>query len=328
MSNELITKYEAQLPKVKRYEIKDVISNIFGVIGVIGVIFTFVTYENKEPFSFNVNELFVFVVQGVIILSLLSYLFYREVNKRHRYSEAVYFIAHSSQLIKDFLRRYREGDVNKSDLDRLHEKIANNVSNCFSLIKGKKCSVCIKTIEDNNILRCLARDANSDARYSEQNNDFSHHTIMENTDFSSFFLSSCPKIRYYLNNNLKKSWLNREYKNSSFFNVGEPRVKNFFGYSYVKGWRLAYNSTLICPIRHITSDNSVGKHYLGFLCLDSSSRNMFNDTIDPELLYCFANQIYLLESEILNVEKISHELDGLYDELEETYSLLESSKGS
>lgn len=299
VSNEFLHSYEKQLPKYKRRGLRELGSFILAFITFVSFYFALKTELN---FNWISNEILLSGALIFQILVLMSFIVYRELNKKHRYAEAIFYISHTSQLIKDFLRLYRSGNVDKSELKSLHDKIVNNVANCFSIIKGVKCSVCIKNIvDDSNDLICVARDSHSSRRYKEDDSSNMSKNMAENSGFKCFLDLKTSYVRYYLNNNLKQSWLGGKYDNNALSCVAKPDVNKFFMFSYVSKWKLKYNSTLICPIRHISADEDVEAHYIGFLCVDSESKNIFNDKIDPELLFCFSNQLYLLNTEVSHI---------------------------
>lgn len=252
-----------------------------------------------------------------LVLFLLGYIFYRESQKRHRYSEAIVFLTHASHLIKDFLQDFKYGRAGESEMKNIQIQLADNISKCFTLLKGRLCNVCIKTLEENGELITVARDSNSSIRYSDvEPSQALKHYLKDNTDFDMLFENNIECGRYFLENDLKALWKLRNYKNSSFGMVTDPEIKTIFKYfNYVSNWKLGYKSTLVCPIRHITTDHYPGgdyKHYWGFLCIDSNSRGVFNASIDPELAYCFANQIYTLSGQLREISKLNNEISELY----------------
>jgi len=190
-------------------------------------------------------------------------------------------------------------------------------------LKGKQCSVCIKTLDENGELRAVARDPTSSIRYDEnKKNNHTKHLLEENTDFKLLFEDNSTYSRYFIENDLKTRWKAQDYENSSFEIVEEPKIKRVLNtFHYVANWNLPYLSTLVCPIRHITtrncSENSEYKHYWGFLCIDTNSRGLFNKNLDPEVAYCFANQIYILASEVNEIIKLNDQIDQMHDLLDE-----------
>jgi hypothetical protein len=312
MANELIYKYEQQLPKTNRIKFWVVLSNFSALVTIIG---TAITFYAK---SITMQEIIYTLYLCILLTLSFIYIIFRESKKQHRYSESVYFIAHSTQLVKDYLREYKHGTVTERDFSTLLDKIVNNVSKCFTLLKGKKCNVCIKTIINNNELECCARDSNSEVRYSENINNKIKHTIDKNTDFSSICDEKTGSLRYFLCNDIMKKWQIGEYENSSFEIVGMPKRKiNKLNISSIAEWTLDYNSTLVCPIRHISAKdypNKNYKHLWGFLCVDSHSSDIFDKNIDPELLYCFSNLIYMLISTMSEVNELNEYIKELWQE--------------
>ncbi|ATD08271.1 hypothetical protein SIO17_14525 [Pseudoalteromonas piscicida] len=316
MNNTILSAYEKQLPKHKPITFWPIFGRFAATVGIFtGTASFFYSPESIQEYVFST-----FLCLTVIFL--IGYIFYRESQKHHRYSESIVFLAHSSHLMKDYLQELRYGRVEKEEFHRLYTQLADAISKCFTLLKGRRCSVCIKTLSPDGELQTHARDANSSVRYSDVRNSIDvKHFLSDNTDFELLFGDNNEYGRYFLDNNLKDRWLNRNYKNSSFSVVGEPLIKSrVFRRPKVSNWRLGYQSTLVCPIRHITTKEFADgeyKHYWGFLCIDSESRNVFNKNIDPELAYCFANQLYLLSAQIREMDKLNEEISELYTMIDE-----------
>lgn len=288
-------------------------------MGVLGLVIGGIGAFKSENLHAELTPISIFFAIFLVLLTTLLIVFIciRESRKVHQYYESIFYLTHNSQLIKDFLRNYKKGNVAESELNRLHAKIANNVSNCFSLIKGTRCSVCIKTIVEDERLEFLARDSVSVNRYKDYDKTKISNCIDDNTGFKVFWDENTPYVRYYINNDLPDSWSRHEYTNPAFGTIGRPSFHKKFGIHKSINWDLPYKSTLICPIRHVSDDVNIDCHYLGFICVDASSRGIFNRKIDPELLYGFANQLYLLETQIIEINELNEEINYCLDEIEQ-----------
>lgn len=312
MNNQIINSYEKQLPSYRPISFWSVFGRFSAGISIIAAGYGF--YYKPQTIPESVYAIFL----CSLIVFLFGYIFFRESQKQHRYSEAIVFVAHTSHLIKDF----KYGRAGEPELRSLQIQLADTISKCFTLLKGRKCSVCIKTLEEDGELISVARDSNSSIRYSDiEESKMQKHYLKDNTDFSELFENTKEYGRYFVENDLKSLWKSRKYKNSSFQIVTEPKIRSFFKYfHYVANWKLGYKSTLVCPIRHITTveyPSGDYKHYWGFLCIDANSRGAFNEGADPELAYCFANQIYTLSGQIREVSKLNNEISDLYKMIDE-----------
>lgn len=328
-ANIYIEKYEEQLPKPKDNSIWVWFGRFSAVIGVLGVGLGYYYFGQTPP------EILLSIYLCAVTTFFIVYTIYRESTKKHRYSESIYFLAHTSHLIKDYLQDFKYGRAGTEELHQLSERIVNDISKCFTLLTGKRCNACIKVLEDDEELVTYARDTSSSKRYQEdpQKDSDQKHYLKDNTDFELLFDDNSDYSRFFLENNLIKRWrkslhTDEVYKNSSFDIVGKPRLNLIFGYfPRVKNWRLTYRSTLVCPIRHITTRKYEGggfKQYWGFLCIDSHSTGIFDRRLDPELAYAFANQLYVLMGQVREVSKLNDEIGCLNDELDQLFLLAES----
>lgn len=183
------------------------------------------------------------------------------------------------------------------NLEKTTEKILDAIANCFSVTSGKACRASIVELNDKFELIVAARDSMSAIKAIPRNNK---HLLEDNTDFRNLWYSINGCSRYYLNNNIVKSWLNREYRNSCFAEYGEPEMKSIFGFTLIRRWPLSYRSALVLPIRYVAEftppkdTETLCPHwnYYGFLCIDSISRNSFDDRYSPELGGSFADMLY------------------------------------
>lgn len=328
-ANRLLDKYEEQLPKPENGNFWVWFGRFSAAVGIIGVGVGLNYYDQRPP------EFVLSLYLCAVTTFFIVYIVYRETKKRHRYSESIYFQAHTSHLIKDYLQDFKSGRAGKNELHQLNERIVNDISKCFTLLKGKRCNVCIKALEKNEELVTYARDTSSSKRYQELHSKYgSHkHFLSENSDFSLLFDQSAKYGRYFLENNLVRRWRKNvsseeAYRNSSFKFVGMPKLEFILGFfPHVRHWRLSYRSTLVCPIRHITTkmyEDEDCHQYWGFLCIDSNSTGIFDRRIDPELAYSFANQLYILMSQVNETSKLHKEIGVLNHEIDDLYEIVHS----
>lgn len=280
MQEELLQSYKEQLPKYKRVSWLNLLLIFITIASFIISLIQF-KYSPKNPPEYIYS---IFLV--LLVIFLIAYTYLRESKRYHRYGESIFYIHYAQQKIKEYSIILRESkQIDDEYLEKVCKDILDIVSSCFSLLTSKTCQSSIKSINNKGIISTFARNSNSNTRYNNtKNRDEILHFLDNNTDFD--FIKKEYR-RYFLSNNLKKLWKNKKYKNSSFDLVGDPKIKDFFGFSKVTEWNLDYISTLVVPIRYTVSNTNY--YYYGFLCIDANSRNIFNKKIDPELAIVFAD---------------------------------------
>lgn len=315
--NKLLNAYEKQLPKYRRLEWNGVIGIIGSFVGIISLVL-YLYYQPSNPPEIVYSYFLIFLAS-----SLLAYVMFREYKAYDRYSESILHIYYVQKIVKRYITSLDQNDKERKELQIMSRDIINIVSKCFSLLKSKNCNVSIKKVSSIGGITTFVRDSESESRYADSDKDESDvkHTIDNNTDFE--IIKNSHK-RYFVENNLPNLKKIGKYKNSSFELVGDPDLKNRFGFIKIDNWNLLYRSTMVVPIRYLTSSNDKAKYYyFGFLCIDSNSRNIFNKTIDPELAMIFADILCGLMSEAMSKEKLINEKKELMEEQLQLIKMLE-----
>jgi hypothetical protein len=193
------------------------------------------------------------------------------------------------------------------------------IANCFSILTGKVCSCFLeemKLTQDRQkveVVTALHDPLANDMTASIENAEQVKHYIDDNTAFKNLWYSINGCSRYYLNNDIKKSWKLQKY-NDSYFKlekIGKPRSITFFGFHKITYWPLNYKSCLILPIRFVGNkkppssnlleadySNNKDWNFWGFICIYCNSRNVFNDRYAPELGGAFADLLYIYLSQL------------------------------
>lgn len=146
------------------------------------------------------------------------------------------------------------------------------------------------------IAETYARDAES-LMLCVQTDDITKHWLIANTDFKQLMSAQLPQTkRFFIDKNLQK---NPHYKSTSFDLYGEPTKWNGSQWSV---WTLPYRSTMVWPIRKITKPEErrdgqlfEAQDLLGFLCVDSYAREVFDDKrYDFDFGALVADNLYML----------------------------------
>ena len=287
---EIQTKYEDQLPKIQKLTFDKIFGYITGLASLAGLI--------GAPFIIKDLSTLNYVYMSflsLLVLLLLVHALLIEKRKLHRYAQTIFHIHFVQHIIRNSLASSSKGDF-EDDIKDVTQKILNSVAYCFSFTSGKNCRATIIELKSNFELEVVARDDLSEIKAKSRTKK---HKLEDNTDFENLWYAINGCSRYYLNNNIIRSWLNHKYKNSSLLEEGEPETKSIFGFSYVKNWPLSYRSVLILPIRYISKFSPPNEtqtvanwDYYGFLCIDSISKNSFDERYSPELGAIFADMLY------------------------------------
>lgn len=293
MPQDIQTKYENQLPKLEKWKFDRFFGYITGSTSIVGLIGAPFVIQNQDILSYLYMGFLSFLVVLLIIHAVLV-----EKRKLHRYAQTVFHTHFAQHLVRDSLSEFKNSK--EDNTQETTEKILDAIANCFSITCGKTCRVSIVELSDKFELAVVARDSMSNIRATSRDKN-KKHLLEDNTDFKNLWYSTNGCSRYYLNNNIVKSWIKHCYDNSCFSEAEEPEVKTFLGITYVKNWPLNYKSALIFPIRYVSKFEPPTKEssatpphweYYGFLCIDSLSKNSFDERYSPELGASFADMLY------------------------------------
>ena len=243
---------------------------------------------------------------GLVILALFAIGFLIcAVIQEFRYSRKTRY-AESLPTIYAILGSCLEGGIkspNINDPDIITEKvndICNKLADAFSTITGTRCAVCIKILEfgPGNIVQNSARPVASTlcrdyvSAQKRAHRDERPHWLDLNTDFDEMFKTiDRPGGGIFFENYLPSLF---NYNNTSFESCGGPpkdvRLPFVRSVARRKSWSLPYISTIgavIFPTKPDSDDRLVG-----FLCIDSSSRNNFRKRYDIDLLRTISGALY------------------------------------
>lgn len=307
MSESFRKNYRDQLPHPtgRAMAIWTVIST---TVGIVGLFLSFAPLADADlRFIFATGYL------TAIILALMAYILVREVQKRHRYAQSVYYTHFVNHVVRDFV-----GEValrKKPSVKNTVDEIAQAAAACFTVLTSRRCRASVKQvllngkpgqqIDEKDIeIKTYARDEVS--KIETRREAPRAHPIIENSDFQDLWHARSGCYRWYLNNNIPRDYMLNQYYNSSFRVLGEPKLRSLGPFSWITHWSLPYRSTIIWPIRYIpnheywppaetyheTIPDKEKPHMWGFLCVDCGSRHVFDKTLATELGSAFADAIY------------------------------------
>lgn len=281
--------------RIIRYwpQVLSILSNIIAIGGLLAAILLM---------NQSTKELFLIVELVILFMLLLSFLIWQEYrySRRARYAEALYNIHSGVHFLRDYF-----SEINQlSELD-CKNKLSNVVTvfaHAFSIVTGTHCRGSIeilslgviseddfeKITDKNERVKYLqaitfCRDEISSLCMSETILDECVHPLAGNSDFHELFLDHTK--RYYLCNDTTSG----NYQSTA----GQRTTGN-----------LNYKSILVLPIRRCMYEQDKVNHtkakyggneghdIIGYLCIDSMRRNVFNKEHDVEMGAIIADSLF------------------------------------
>lgn len=198
-------------------------------------------------------------------------------------------------------------DASKEDVKSSLVQVCDHISRSFSELIGENCSVCIKGLEwaeENGAQTLAVETLCRDSRFSESRGAAAGgpHYLDSNTDFKEIHRTFTP----FVANDLPGL---DEYQNTSFQAYGRTPTPSWLdvlpgriGEKLARRlrWPLPYKSTIVAPIK----DSGTEDHprYVGYLCLDSKERKVFEEETHPEIVQALAVGLYPLAHQLNTVE--------------------------
>ena len=191
-----------------------------------------------------------------------------------------------------------------NDQNKIGEVLSNTcniVQDIFDKLTGKRCSVSIKLLEQDQseirrlrideILGCnvqnIARDADHQKRDTKEYNN-TKHLIRQNTAYATIVGNLGKKTLFYLNNDVN---IHNSYSTTSPYVDEDNRDIN-----------PPYKSELVLPIYQ--SQGSETYRFIGFLCIDCEEKDTFSkNDISFEIASITASKLYWVFNKYYNHEK-------------------------
>ncbi len=235
------------------------------------------------------------LVLGLLLVAAIAFIAHRELKGRHRYAQAVAHFHYAAHITKRALCSGSVDLINKTVKDLL-----NSCAEIFSVVTGTVCCVNVKRLKpgDQGVLEIdeiLEDDIAAMGRYGV-NRAFTgaieDYNFARTESYSSIMsLLRGRAVRYYISNNIRADFIKDKYRHPILLDptTFEP-IEGLASTPYGE-WPLTFRSTLVVPLR-ITR----GRYYdwVGFLCVDSGSRGVFDSRFAPFLAGAFAELIFLL----------------------------------
>jgi hypothetical protein len=216
---------------------------------------------------------YIFGIYFVILAFLLAWREY-VFSRKARYAEAMNSLHNVQHSLRDAFV-----DIINKDKESVFSNIQsclNQFSKAFSIITGVSCRACIKTIikKGNNFY--VETFARSDTQYNKKDDDLDR--IDKNTDFTLLF---DYENHFFFSNNLdnEKAYINSHWPRT------DSEIRRF-----VKNKEYDYIATIVWPIRGKTTSKK--PEIIGFLCIDSKTRGVFNRRYDKDVGALVADALY------------------------------------
>lgn len=238
-----------------------------------------------------------FIIVMMTYIALLAILLaWREFtySRKARYAEAMAALHQVSHAVRDAQAAIGIGNDGSF---RLQVRAAVDAfSKAFSLVTGTDCRACIKTIlvnEQTNPTTFLAEE------FCRSSKGFpAQPKSCEIRDNSDFYLLFTYDRDFYLCNDLSKE---NPYNNTNWPTSSSAR-KDFF-----KSKKHSYISTIVWPIRAPAQNDQPS--IIGFLCVDSLTRGIFEPRYDKDFGAVVADMLYNLLSTYRDWQSQSDETD-------------------
>lgn len=282
--------------RFKRYFCEAI--NTFASILAI-LLFLITAFKAKSPEFWYILILFFYL----FVIAICLVIQYRMFARKAKYAEAIRIFHPIAHIFRDSM--YGIDKINENDFKQILEKILSALVSGFEIVTGTKIRACIKllkvdgnfsnlaTLEDTQVPERIYVEmiANNPATWMSKKYStypFDKDRLSCNSAFRSILTGEVP---CYFANNLPREYKKHLYESSSFNTYGEGRAGK-------PGWPLPYRSTILWPIRKLKPIPShreviVENHdLLGFLCVDSSSRNVWSNRWDVEIGAAVADFLY------------------------------------
>jgi len=283
-------------------------ATVADTIAIFLFVCSFWTYrsESREVF-FSLLSLS-FFASFLLVVLLISR---RKMPRAERYAYAFRGVHTAIHILRDQIgvEAGRESSSSPSEVKRCLEEVLGAVAISFTILTGTPTRACIKVIKtdppegkaieelppDERMKFCYARTLCRDFATAEQigklAEDPTSAPISHNTAFS--FLFSDVLRRCFIHNDLPMAAGRGQYLNTSL---------NKYRAGGTDKWSLPYRSTMVWPIRRITSEprkspnSSIftgSQEILGYLAVDSPLRKVFVEEHDFEVGALVADALYM-----------------------------------
>ncbi len=242
----------------------------------------------KNFFSLSLNSsiwwglgslLLLYIFRFILFFSQNAYKHWYYLYKESIYGDAIIFLKDAFSRIH-WLRKVE--NITDEQFKTVMVFMCEKLKEIYDRKTKSVCSVSIKvpieaSVSANTEVKNLCRNNDALDRDTEKYRD-SKHYIFGNTCYNSILTNITKNKRaklFYINNDIEGSV---DYENTS---------KDCY-----KDEKLPYKSELVVPILPLHNDEEKVYSILGFLCIDSNEKNVFDTKYDLAILQGVADGIY------------------------------------
>ena len=255
------------------------------IFGISSLVITAGGIFNSTISQYDFLTKILLFIYGVILLAWIlcrEYYFSRKV----KFAEANIVMGESLMHLKlaSNAIESKNKDLAKQNLTLCLEKF----SKAFAIVTGVNCRTCIKSVncdDDEKEINKKYRTKTFIRHSCLQQHDSVSVPVAENTDFC--LLTTDRHRQFWLSNDISKE---HNYRNSSL-----DMLKTEEDWQrYFKGKEYKYISTIVWPISNnfLTESNKREDSFIGFLCVDSKKKNIFNCEFDVYLGVCLSEALF------------------------------------
>ncbi|EEE45487.1 hypothetical protein [Roseibium alexandrii] len=308
------------------------------VFGFAGIIATYISgWSLLEIFVGEQNAVSVWPTIYVLFLTLIIILFaiFRQLQtmRKEKYANITGYLHSISHQLRDLEtyidewgpKEHASIDQYEMFLEHVREKfcsILDQMSVTFTSLTGTRCRSCIKLIyslvsddgEQKLYFYTFQRDtasARSLHDHDQKRITANHDPHEKNPQFAAICDDASPDRWHFFSNDLLKE---DNFKTTSMTaydsQYGNRWKYSIFNFLNGRGWPLPYKSCLTCVIRQgpTVSGQVRPETVIGFLSVDSESRNVFKETWDKEIVFSVADALYWPLRKILTVQQVAETL--------------------
>lgn len=253
------------------------------IVGFVGFAFSILALVKTQS---TIDSSIVWVF-GIYIFTIASMLVVREYtySRKARYAEAMKQLHKCAHEIRD---SYWAIESNNAGLCMESVKSSlNSFASAFSIVTGTSCRACIKVIEHDSSkdpVDFYTRTFCRNQKVAQSTNRDDPAPLEKNTDFKILYQQDDDE-NYFLSNNLTKR---KRYQNSNWPSRHDKRAV------FIKERKYQYISTIVWPIRSREVESN--PEVIGFLCVDSLTRGVFERRYDVDTGAIIADMLYPLLS--------------------------------
>ena len=227
----------------------------------------------------------IYVLRFILLLIAKSFKYIHELYKNSVYGDAI--IKLTDSFAEAHLYRKTPG-FQEEQFMRAMIVFCNNLKEIYDRTTMSECSVSIKVpildtkVSEGTTLRNLTRNFQHKNRDTDEYRSI-NHSIIGNSAFNNSLnkVITGQEEKYYLNNDVNNT--------KNYLNTSKICYENGI---------LPYNSELVYPITPIKNTDTTNFNCHGFICIDSTKKNAFDQKYSVAIMKGVADGIYDVISEL------------------------------